>query len=324
MKKIFQDILKILNFKKVELSYRRIFFCENIYIYNYIKNYIDKKNSCVVSYGDLKIRKNNYIFFYNNFFLEFFFYVLKIKFFYSSTPSLGKNICKKSIFKNTKYIYLQHSPVGLINAYSDNAFQNFDVVQTINKYQVNDMIKLNEHYNKNIKIFRSKCNYLKNIYIKTFDKYDLLIAPTWDTNFYENDFFFNLVDELKKNNINYLLRPHPMSIKKKEIDLELIKNKQINFDNSINLNLYPFKNLISDWSGIIFEFFYLKKRKPILIETKEKKVNKSNIFSENISFEKIMRPKISTILKKNEIFKIIKILEHPEEDYNTEKYEIFF
>ena len=51
-----------------------------------------------------------------------------------------------------------------------------------------------------------------------------------------------------------------MSVKKKEFNLNLIKEKNLKLDESSNLNLYPYKNLITDWSGIMFEFFYLKKK----------------------------------------------------------------
>ena len=62
-----------------------------------------------------------------------------------------------------------------------------------------------------------------------------------------------------------------MSVKKKEFNLNLIKEKNLKLDESSNLNLYPYKNLITDWSGIMFEFFYLKEKRPLIIETSEKK-----------------------------------------------------
>ena len=73
MKKIFLDILTILKFKRKEKNYKRIFFCENKFILNYIKQYINKKDSCLISYEKLDLENDNYYYFENNFFLEFFF-----------------------------------------------------------------------------------------------------------------------------------------------------------------------------------------------------------------------------------------------------------
>tara|TARA_B100000989_G_scaffold291154_1_gene265292 strand:+ start:4192 stop:5169 length:978 start_codon:yes stop_codon:yes gene_type:complete len=325
MKKIFLDILKILKFKKKEKLYKRIFFCENKFIFNYIKQYIDKKKSCLVSYEKLDLDDDNYYYFENNFFLEFFFYILKIKYFYTSTPNIGENICRKSILKRTKYIYLQHSSVGLINAYDKNAFINFDAVNVINKYQIYDVLNINKYFKKKIKLFKSKPNYLKNIYIQTDEKYDLLIAPTWNTNFYEDHFLFNLIEVLNENKIYYRFRPHPMSIKKYEFDLKFYKEKKINFDNSTNLNLFSFENLITDWSGIMFEFFYLKQKKPLLIDTYEKKINKLNIINNYKSMENLLRGEIGIIHTKNEFHSIIKTLKDPiNNKIDITNYEIFF
>jgi len=328
IKEIFQDILKIFEYKKIEKNYTRIFFCENGYIYNYIKNYINNKNSIIISFNKLDLNLDNYFYFNTNFFLEFLFYIIKVKFFYTSTPGIGKNICKKSIFNRTKYVYLQHSPVGLINAYDEDAFKNFDIINSINKFQTQDIKTLNKEFNRKIKVFKSKCNYLKNLYVKTSETYDVLIAPTWNTDFYEKDFLFELVKKFNEKNLNYIFRPHPMSVKKKEFNLDLVKRRKINLDLSLNLNLYPYKNLITDWSGIMFEFFYLKEKKPILIDTKEKKINKHKKFSQNKSFENIMRPKISVIYKKNEINNLILNILEPQNDNHIPvekiKNEIFY
>ena len=257
--------------------------------------------------------------------MEFFFYILKIKYFYTSTPNIGENICRKSLFKKIKYIYLQHSPVGLINAYNKNAFINFDAINVINKHQISDVLNINKYFKKRIKYFKSKPNYLKNIYIQTDKKYNLLIAPTWNTNFYENHFLYNLIEILNEHKINYCFRPHPMSIKKNEFDLKIFKEKKINFDNSTNLNLFPFDNLITDWSGIMFEFFYLKQKKPILIDTNEKKINKLNIINNYESIENLLRKEIGIIHNKNDLPSIIQAIKDPI-NYKTDvnKYEIFF
>ena len=58
-----------------------------------------------------------------------------------------------------------------------------------------------------------------------------------------------------------------MSVKKNEINLNKYDKSILNIDGYIDLRNY--ENLISDWSGIYFEFAILNKRRPILIDTKK-------------------------------------------------------
>jgi YidC/Oxa1 family membrane protein insertase len=61
-----------------------------------------------------------------------------------------------------------------------------------------------------------------------------------------------------------------MSYVKNEINDKIFSKHNILVNSDLNLNFNLFENLISDWSGIYFEFAYLKKRKPILINTSKK------------------------------------------------------
>ena len=65
---------------------------------------------------------------------------------------------------------------------------------------------------------------------------NVLIAPSWNTNFYKHGFHKKIITLLNKNNISFDLRPHPMSFKKNEISLEEIQNLKIDLNNETNLN----------------------------------------------------------------------------------------
>ena len=91
-----------------------------------------------------------------------FFLLLKIRYCYSSTPDIDNSAFQRSIFKKTKYIYIQHSPIGLNKMYRDNAFTNFDVVQVINNFQKNDLIDISKIKKKKIKAWRGKYLFLSN------------------------------------------------------------------------------------------------------------------------------------------------------------------
>ena len=61
-----------------------------------------------------------------------------------------------------------------------------------------------------------------------------------------------------------------MSYKKNEFKREFLKNKNVVITNDVIKHLSNYTDLITDWSGIYFEFAYLNKRKPILIQTNKK------------------------------------------------------
>ncbi len=278
-KKIFYDIKNLIIYKKNENKYFRIFFYENSFIQNHIDPYIYKNKlinkSLIVSLypiKDEKLKNFSTITFNYLFFIEIFFLILKIKYIYSSTPELGFTAFKKSVFSNSKYIYIQHSTFSLTMIYKKKAFSNFDVVLTNNKFQKKEILELNRIYKCNVKSWKNKYLFkgVKNTKKENIAK-KILIAPTWGTDFYKNKYHEIIFKLLKDTGYEIEIRPHYMSYKKKEIkknDLE--KTFRIN-ENSINFDEYL--TIITDWSGISIEFTRATYSKSILINSKQKIMN---------------------------------------------------
>jgi len=277
----FFDLVNFIKFKKKERKYKFIFFCENPYTFEFLKKYIYKKqntNKCAtLTFFNLKdqfLKKENIIFLRTKIFKQIFFQTNKINFVYSSTPDLGYSLFLKSKLHKCKYIYIQHSPVSLTMIYKNKAFNNFDAVQTINKSQYREIQEINFFFKKKIKPFKSKYFLLeKNLPFKSTNK--VLIAPTWGTNFFDDNIFFNIIKLIEKNNFKFVLRLHPETINKNTFFLKKLKDKGIILNNEPKIDLLDFSNLITDWSGIYFEFAFLKKIKPIVINT-NKKINNVN------------------------------------------------
>ncbi len=324
MIKLLKDILSYLRFKFIDTNYSVGFFCENNYIYHYLKPYIElkskKNNILIISFEKLDLYNDKNIklyFFRSNFFRELFFLSHNLKVLYSSTPDLNKTIFKKSKFSNCKYVYLQHSPVSLTMAYNSNAFDNFDAVQAINTFQYDEMKEIKTKKKLKTKIFKGKYLYLST-YISKIQNYkaDVLIAPSWNSKFYDLKCHLKLRELLKKNNISFLLRPHPMSIAKKEITFQELDNNKIRYDLSSKAKLNSFRFLISDWSGIFIEFAVVKNYQAHLINTPKKILNKNyqdysikpieismrNIFGKSFEVEDLNNL-VQDLIKKKENFK---------------------
>ena len=281
----FRDLILYIKYKFKENEFEIGFFCENKYILNYLDPYIRKKINkkkliLIISFEEIVNKFNDKVIIYTfktNFFRELFFLTLKLKYLYSSTPDINNTIFKKTKFSNCKYFYIQHSPVSLNLIYRESAFDNFDAIQTISKFQNNEINEIIKTRNLKLKVFKSKYRFIeKNINtINKSKKIDLLIAPSWNTGFYKLNCHKILHQHLIKNSINYKLRPHPMSFKKNEITIDEINNLEIKLDRSELLNLNHFDFLISDWSGIFIEFALINKRKSFLINTPKKEGNKT-------------------------------------------------
>ena len=277
----FLDIISYTKLKFNEKNFMTGFFCENRFIYNYLEPYIinkiKKKNLLIISFEPIKNINNDKItifIFRNNFIRELVFLTLNLKFLYSSTPDLENSLFKKSKFSNCKYIYLQHSPVSLNLIYRENAFDSFDALQTISKYQSSEFEEIKKIRNLKTRNFKSKYLFTEVAKKKKNEisnvKFDVLIAPSWNTNFYNLNCHKILHKLLTKKKISYKLRPHPMSFKKNEITYNDLNSMNINLDTDKIINFNCFNYLISDWSGIFIEYSLIHLRKSYLINTPKK------------------------------------------------------
>ena len=274
-------ILDIFNFLRLIINKYKIgFFVENKNIFEYLKPYILKKSKkrtiAIITFEEFnKLSDNIQVYqFRTNIIRELVFLTLKFEFIYSSTPNLNNSIFKKSIFSNCKYIFLQHSLCSVTMIYDFNAFDSFDAVQSVTKYQYDEYQEIKKLKKLKYKIFKSNYLFLKEkIYRKkSHNLKKVLIAPTWKTDFYKSGILKKLSKLLNENDVKYDFRPHPLSLKKKEISIKELKELKICFNIDPNLNYSDYDLLISDWSGIFLEFAFLKK-KVFLLETKKKVLN---------------------------------------------------
>jgi hypothetical protein len=284
----------------------------------YTKKNKNTSETIIVSLYNIKnsdLKKFKIFKFKKLFFLNLFFLLLKIKYCYSSTPDFDNSAFQRSVFKKTKYIYIQHSPLGLIKIYRDNAFSNFDVVQVVNSFQKNDLINISKIKNKKIKSWRGKYLFLNNqndkkmqTNINREQKKKILIAPTWGTDFFDLNFHLEIQKNLDHNLFDIYIRPHFMSIKKnKNLINELTeKNFQIS---SGKINFSQFDLLITDWSGIYIEFAKINKVKSILIQNNEKVLNEKFNEFKNKSIDTYARQKLGKILTTKEVDSIQSVVD---------------
>ena len=305
-----KDYFKLFFFLFFENKNFYIFFSESIFTYNFLKPYIEsrsKKKILIFSFYEINEKNNKYIkHFYlkNKLCRELFFFFCNCKYFYSTTPDLNFSIFRRSKNRSIKYIYLQHSMFSLNAIYNFNSFLNFDAVQCISKNHCEEIKEINILYNKNIKIFKSKYlfPFKRN---KISQKFDLLIAPTWSTKFFEKKFFEPILKKFNENNITFKIRRHIMSIKNQELNKNIINKFNIKFYEDPIINYNEFDYLLSDWSGIIIEYYLIKKKKSFVINTDQKVRNQKYKLSNIIPTEVMLREYFSICYEENQIDSII-------------------
>jgi CDP-glycerol glycerophosphotransferase (TagB/SpsB family) len=96
------------------------------------------------------------------------------------------------------------------------------------------------------------------------NKFTILVAPTWGPQAIFSKYGTLLIDELLKEDWNIIIRPHPQSLISEKKLIEEIKNtymenKNIIWDDNVNnlISLNKADVLISDFSGIIFDYAFL-------------------------------------------------------------------
>ncbi len=218
----------------------------------------------------------------SNFFSKFLiFKYIKTKFFLLTMTDLGNSFLKKS--NNVKYyVHFFHAPVSAHKQFTNNAFDNYDIIFANGEYQIKELRELEKLNNSKPKeIFPTGYmyfDYLAKIEKKHHKDY-ILFAPSWSysKNNCLDKYGFELISNLIEQNYKVIFRPHPEHFKRSKIQLEIIKNNFLNNPNFIfdtnfsNIeSIQKSKLIVTDYSGIAIEAFYPFFKPVLYINTEEK------------------------------------------------------
>ncbi len=202
--------------------------------------------------------------------------------FITTTPSVGSQFFPKSKISpkslRPKYLYLFHSLVSPNEMYVKNSFKKFDYIFSPSKViseQIQPLI------GKTCKVFDT--GYLLFDSISPFEyqttkKNKALIAPTWGNEAVKKiaDNIKVIVSFLNQYDIEAVFRPHPMT---RLADLKLDKSVEIDLNRDLK-NLHEYDILLTDYSGIALEYFYLTGKYVIFLNVPKKikrKVSKTEV-----------------------------------------------
>ena len=247
------------------------------------------------------------------------FRTIKTKGFVMTLTDLETFHLKKSIH-NVHYFYVFHSMVSTHRAYRENAFDAYDTILCVGKYQILEIREMEKKYKLNKKnLIEHGYGRLDNLIIesKKYKKNNkkVIIAPTWGESSLIDRHLDMLINILILNDFIVTLRLHPMTIRYKP-DLPDIINKKYSktgkffydFDSKNEKEIIHNDIMISEWSGAALEFAFANKRPVIFIDTKPK-INNINFQKIKLPFfEDYIRKEIGEIIAENSINEIPKII----------------
>jgi len=212
---------------------------------------------------------------------------LSAEFFLSSTPHLDVFQWKRS--KNVKhYSHILHAAGGavLYNLFSLDYFDSVLLPSDTEIPEIRFLEQLRNLLEKQLIIigntFFDKCSEKIKQIPKEDDnkKFTVLVSPSWGSSALLSVYGEKLLDPLSKTEWRIIVRPHPQSliVEKAMIDLLTKKykdNQNIEWDYN-HENIYSLSKsdvMISDFSGIIYDFVFLF-NKPVIINIQNLNFNR--------------------------------------------------
>ena len=243
-----------------------------------------------------------------------FFMELKADILVMTMPNLETYFIKRSKVYPVHYVYIFHSIVSTHTIYRKGAFDHFDSIFCTGPHHIEEITATESVYSlkhKNLvehgyglldKLQKNKP--LKNQKNYTNDKKKkIIIAPSWGKKGLLETKGIELVKILLDAGYHVTVRPHPMTIKKSPKTVKQILEKfEKNPDFLLDTNTSSFEQLfssyalITDWSGIGYEYAFVCERPVIYVDVPKKAHNKEYEKIELVPFEISIRDKIGEII----------------------------
>ena len=248
-----------------------------------------------------------------------FFLTLSTKILLLDMPDLENFHIKRSKKYPVHYIYIFHSMFSVHSYLRKGAIDNFDTIFCVGPHHISEIRETEKIYNLKPKQlveygFGRLDTLLKNK-LPTENSELVLIAPSYGEKNLLEICGIELIELLIKSNYKVLLRPHFEILKKSK---KLIKSILEKFQDNPNFyfetgiisdkQFHDSLCMISDWSGISFEYVLALKRPVIFIDAPKKILNPSfnDISTDPIELE--FRKKIGDVVSPEEIQKIPSII----------------
>ena len=209
-------------------------------------------------------------------------------------PDLQKYHIKRSLVKNDiEYIYMDHAVASANLTLRKHALDAFDTIFATNELMKLEMRKMEEVYGlKEKNVVEYGYSLIDNM-IENYEKShsadekkpegyipEILIAPSWQEDNIMDSCIDKILDEVLGKGYHVTVRPHPQHVRHFEERLLALGEKykshddfELQMDFSSNKTVFDADVLITDWSGIAYEYSFTTLKPTLFINTPMKIMN---------------------------------------------------
>lgn len=204
-------------------------------------------------------------------------------------PDLQKYHIKRSIIRNdTEYIYMDHGINSMNMMLRKHAVDYFDTVFVANDIVYEEIRKQEEKYGLKEKNLVKYGYCLIDNMIENYDKQQkvshekpvILVAPSWQPDNILDLCIDEILDSVLNGKYKVIVRPHPQYVRHYPEKLESIREKysvnkdfELQTDFSSNSTVFNADILMTDWSGIAYEYSLSTLKPTLFIDTPMKVMN---------------------------------------------------
>lgn len=204
-------------------------------------------------------------------------------------PDLENFHIKRSyVRKDIEYIYVPHGMDSLNMTMRTGSMDHYDTVFCVGKHQREEIEKTERLYGLKPKHLVDWGYSLLDEMRQEYDALEghdnsrkqILIAPSWQQDNIVDSCLETILDKLCEKDYKIIVRPHPQHVRHKKEKLELLKEKyrfnsgiEIQTDFSSNSTVFEADLMITDWSGIAYEYAYTTRKPVLFVNTPMKIMN---------------------------------------------------
>ncbi|MCI9485438.1 MAG: membrane protein insertase YidC [Lachnospiraceae bacterium] len=244
-----------------------------------------------------------------------------------TTPDLEKYHIKRSrVRKNVEYIFMDHGCSSDNLAYRTGALDAYDTLFVVSREQAMEARAIEKlRHTRRKRIIEFGYGLIDDMIAayEAMDKVEnpkktILIAPSWQYDNIMDSCLDDLVEALYGQGYRIIIRPHPQYVRRFPMQMKAVMERyrdrmsedfMIETDFSSNVTVYTADLVITDWSGIAYEFSFTTDKPSLFINTKLKVVNEDYQKIPLVPFDITARSKVGRQVEKSEVKDLAPVVE---------------
>lgn len=235
-------------------------------------------------------------------------------------PDLENYHIKRSyIRKDIEYVYLPHGMDSLNLTMRTGSMDHYDTIFSVGKHQNEEVRKTEAVYGLPEKKIVD-CGYpllddmradFQRMKKEEHAQTKILIAPSWQKDNIVDSCLEEILDQLKGQGYYITVRPHPQHVRHQREKIEGLKYQyqndsdiDIQTDFSFDSTVFEADLMITDWSGIAYEYAYTTQRPVLFINTPMKVMNPEYQKIDTVPLNIWLRDEIGHSLELSELSKL--------------------